>query len=85
MENLMKLMEAENETNKEGDCYCRNPLLQLMKKETSKKLPLMMLKTKPRLFVAQKMHEANLTLKQLFFLGLDDKDTLVNKGFCSRC
>jgi saccharopine dehydrogenase-like NADP-dependent oxidoreductase len=29
------------------------------------------------------MHQANLTLKQLFFLGLDDQDTLVNKGFCS--
>jgi saccharopine dehydrogenase-like NADP-dependent oxidoreductase len=29
------------------------------------------------------MHQANLTLKQLFFLGLDDKDTLVNKGRCS--
>ena len=34
-------------------------------------------------FLAQKMHEANLTLKQLFFLGLDDQDTLVNKGLCS--
>jgi saccharopine dehydrogenase-like NADP-dependent oxidoreductase len=29
------------------------------------------------------MHEANLTLKQLFFLGLDDTETIVNKGFCS--
>jgi len=29
------------------------------------------------------MHEANLTLKQLFFLGIDDKETLINKGFCS--
>ena len=29
------------------------------------------------------MHQANLTLKQLFFLGLNDQDTLVNKGFCS--
>ena len=29
------------------------------------------------------MHEANLTLKQLFFLGLDDKETMVNKGMCS--
>ena len=29
------------------------------------------------------MHEANLTLKQLFFLGLDDKETFVNKGLCS--
>jgi saccharopine dehydrogenase-like NADP-dependent oxidoreductase len=40
-------------------------------------------KNKAAAFVAHKMHEANLTLKQLFFLGLDDKDTLVNKGFCS--
>jgi len=29
------------------------------------------------------MHKANLTLKQLFFLGLDDRETVVNKGFCS--
>ena len=29
------------------------------------------------------MHEANLTLKQLFFLGLDDDETIVNKGRCS--
>src|SRR5437868_10597093 len=28
------------------------------------------------------MHEANLSMKQLFFLGLDD-DTLINKGLCS--
>jgi saccharopine dehydrogenase-like NADP-dependent oxidoreductase len=34
-------------------------------------------------FLAYKMHEANLTLKQLFFLGLDDKETIMNKGFCS--
>ena len=32
--------------------------------------------------VAGKMHEANLTLKQLFCLGLDD-EMLINKGFCS--
>ena len=40
-------------------------------------------KSRAAAFVAHKMHEANLTLKQLFFLGLDDKDTLVNKGICS--
>lgn len=33
--------------------------------------------------VAYKMHEANLTLKQLFFLGMDDKETFINKGLCS--
>ena len=33
--------------------------------------------------IAANLHEANLTLKQLFFLGLDDHETLINKGFAS--
>jgi saccharopine dehydrogenase-like NADP-dependent oxidoreductase len=40
-------------------------------------------KNKAAAYLAHKMHEANLTLKQLFFLGLDDQDTLVNKGECT--
>jgi saccharopine dehydrogenase-like NADP-dependent oxidoreductase len=33
--------------------------------------------------LADRMHDASLTLKQLFYLGLDDNETLVNKGECS--
>lgn len=33
--------------------------------------------------LADRMHDANLTLKQLFFLGLDDDTTQVNLGECS--
>lgn len=33
--------------------------------------------------LADKMHDASLTLKQLFFLGMDDDQTLINKGRCS--
>lgn len=33
--------------------------------------------------LADKMHDASLTLKQLFYLGMDDVDTLINKGQCS--
>lgn len=33
--------------------------------------------------LADRMHDANLTLKQLFYLGLDDGETLVNLGSCS--
>ena len=33
--------------------------------------------------LADKMHDASLTLKQLFFLGLDDDQTEINKGRCS--
>jgi saccharopine dehydrogenase-like NADP-dependent oxidoreductase len=33
--------------------------------------------------LAEKMHDAKLTLKQLFFLGMDDNETMINKGICS--
>jgi saccharopine dehydrogenase-like NADP-dependent oxidoreductase len=33
--------------------------------------------------LADKMHDASLTLKQLFFLGMDDEKTQINRGSCS--
>ncbi|GAC1424277.1 MAG: saccharopine dehydrogenase C-terminal domain-containing protein [Flavisolibacter sp.] len=33
--------------------------------------------------LADKMHEASLTLKQLFYLGMKDESTIINKGLCS--
>lgn len=33
--------------------------------------------------LADKMHDASLTLKQLFYLGLDDEKTMINMGMCS--
>src|SRR5215203_1403454 len=33
--------------------------------------------------LADRMHDASLTLKQLFYLGMDDEQTLINKGKCS--
>ncbi len=40
-------------------------------------------KTKAAATVAGQMHEANLSMKQLFFLGMDDVETYINKGRCS--
>lgn len=40
-------------------------------------------KNKAAATVAGQMHEANLSLKQLFFLGMDDDKTIINKGRCS--
>ncbi len=34
-------------------------------------------------WLTRQVNEANLTSRQLLFLGMDDKKTLVNKGFCS--
>lgn len=33
--------------------------------------------------LADKMHDASLTLKQLFYLGMDDNETMINKGNCT--
>ncbi len=82
MENLMKLMDAENEANEEGE-KIPDAFMTADEKGNIAEIEVDDVKNKAAAFVAQKMHEANLTLKQLFFLGLDDQDTLVNKGFCS--
>ncbi len=34
-------------------------------------------------YIASQMQEANLALEQLLYLGMDDADTMVNKGQCS--
>jgi saccharopine dehydrogenase-like NADP-dependent oxidoreductase len=82
MENLMKLVEAENEASEEGE-KIPEAFMAADEKGNLEEIAIDDVKNKAAAFVAHKMHEANLTLKQLFFLGLDDKDTLVNKGFCS--
>ena len=82
MENLMKLMEAENEAKEEGE-ETPESFMAADEQGNIEEIAVDDVKNKAAAIVAHKMHEANLTLKQLFFLGLDDKDTLVNKGFCS--
>jgi saccharopine dehydrogenase-like NADP-dependent oxidoreductase len=82
MENLLKLMEAENEAKEEGE-RIPSAYMAADEKGNIEEIAVDDVKNKAAAFVAQKMHEANLTLKQLFFLGLDDQDTQINKGFCS--
>lgn len=82
LENLMKLMEAENEAEKEG-AEMPESFMAADEKGNLQEIEIDEVKNKAAGFLAHKMHEANLTLKQLFFLGLDDKDTMVDKGLCS--
>jgi saccharopine dehydrogenase-like NADP-dependent oxidoreductase len=82
MENLMQLMEAENEAIDEGE-KAPESFMAADAKGNIEEIAVEDVKNKAASFVAHKMHEANLTLKQLFFLGLDDQDTVVNKGLCS--
>ncbi len=82
MENLMKLMEAENDVKEEG-AKMPESFMAADERGNIEEIEIDEVKSRAAAFLAHKMHEANLTLKQLFFLGLDDQQTLVNKGFCS--
>jgi saccharopine dehydrogenase-like NADP-dependent oxidoreductase len=82
LEKLQQLLEAEQEA---GDDE-RKALQEFMMVDTQGQLMdvnLDYIKTQAAATVAGQMHEANLSMKQLFFLGMDDDRTLINKGECS--
>lgn len=82
LENLSKLAEAEEEAG-EGGAEIPGSFMAADDKGNLEEIEIGEMKTRAAAFVAHKMHEANLTLKQLMFLGLDDNETMVNKGLCS--
>ncbi|MBI3140079.1 MAG: saccharopine dehydrogenase NADP-binding domain-containing protein [Sphingobacteriales bacterium] len=78
LDKLMQLAEAESEEEEiPASFLAADEKGNLQEVETDE------VKNRAAGIMAQQMHEANLTLKQLFFLGLDDDRTLVNKGRCS--
>jgi saccharopine dehydrogenase-like NADP-dependent oxidoreductase len=81
MEQLMNLMQAEQDAISEGEEPDDN-FMMIDEKGELTTLNVDDVKSKAAESVAVQMHEANLTLKQLFFLGLND-DTVINKGLCS--
>jgi hypothetical protein len=82
LENLTKLMEAEKEAENVGE-EIPGSFMSADQEGNLNEIELGEVKTKAAAFVAHKMHMANLTLKQLMFLGLDDEETIVDKGLCS--
>jgi len=82
MDNLMKLAEFENEA-KEAGAEISSSFLAADESGALKEIEIDSVKNEAAAYLAAKMHEANLTLKQLFFLGMDDSDTIINQGKCS--
>jgi len=82
LEKLMELVEAEKEAEESGGDVDKDFLV-VGKDGDLQNMDLDKIKNDAAEIVANKMHEANLTLKQLFFLGMDDDETIINKGFCS--
>lgn len=81
MEQLMNLMQAEQEAISEGE-QPNDDFMMIDEKGNLTTLNVDEVKSRAAESVAVQMHEANLTLKQLFFLGLND-DSVINKGLCS--
>ncbi|OQP59071.1 hypothetical protein A3860_38870 [Niastella vici] len=82
LEKLQQLLDAEQEAGEEE----RKALQDFMMVDNQGKLMdvnLDSIKTQAAATVAGQMHEANLSMKQLFFLGMDDDQTFINKGECS--
>jgi hypothetical protein len=82
LEKLQQLLEAEQEAGEDE----RKALQDFMMVDNQGQLMdvnLDSIKTQAAATVAGQMHEANLSMKQLFFLGMDDDQTLINKGACS--
>ena len=79
LEKLMQLMQAEEQAAEQGESIPE----QLMMVDVKGKLNDIHVddvKENAAAVVAHQMHEANLTLKQLFFLGMDDHESKIPKG-----
>lgn len=81
LEKLMQFMEVEqaNELSKQ---YA-DGLMIVDEKGRLESISIDSIRDNAAAMVAYKMHEANLTLKQLFYLGMDDNETFINLGRCS--
>lgn len=82
LEKLQQLLEAEQEVD-ETDRKALQDFMMVDDHGQLMDINLNEVKTKAAATVAGQMHEANLSMKQLFFLGMDDDKTLINKGTCS--
>lgn len=82
LEKLMELMKAEEEAAEAGE-ELPDEIMAANEKGELQTINLENMKDNAAGYVAHQMHESNLTLKQLFFLGMDDDETGINKGKCS--
>ncbi len=82
LENLIKLVEAEKEAKKEGEEIPRS-FITADESGTLQEVEIEKVKNQAASHLAHRMYQANLILKQLFFLGMDDNETRMDKGKCS--
>ena len=79
---LVNLVELEQQAAEKG-IEQPDEFMMVDDKGDLKKVDIDDLKINAAATLADKMHDASLTLKQLFYLGMDDEQTQINKGKCS--
>jgi saccharopine dehydrogenase-like NADP-dependent oxidoreductase len=82
LEDLVNLVELQDEVSQVSEERIEQ-FMMVTEKGALQDIDLEDLKTNAAATVAGKMHDAKLTLSQLFFLGMDDNQTMINKGECS--
>jgi saccharopine dehydrogenase-like NADP-dependent oxidoreductase len=82
LEKLTQLVEAEDEAIDVGQPVS-DSFLSVNEKGDLENVQLDDVKNNAANIMAVQMHQNNLTLKLLFYLGLNDDETIVNKGICS--
>lgn len=79
---LVSLTEMEDKAAKKG-MELMDEFMVVNEDGNLKEIDIEDLKLNAATALADKMHDAKLTLKQLFYLGMDDEETKMNKGLCS--
>ncbi|RYE01336.1 MAG: hypothetical protein EOP50_02195, partial [Sphingobacteriales bacterium] len=82
LEDLMNLVQLQEEVSEASEEKVEQ-FMMVSPAGSLQDVDIEALKTNAAATVAMKMHDAKLTLSQLFFLGLDDKTTQINRGHCS--
>lgn len=82
LNSLVQLVEIEKETEAEGVAVPEDMML-VNEQGDLQNIDLDSLKNNAAATIALRMHESKLTLQQLFFLGMADGKTVINKGACS--
>jgi saccharopine dehydrogenase-like NADP-dependent oxidoreductase len=82
LEKLLLLIETEKEANPD-EKKAMQEFMMVDENGQLEDINLDEVKTTAAATVAGQMHEANLSMKQLFYLGMDDENTQINKAICS--
>lgn len=80
---LQELMLAEEEMKESNDKEQMKEFMMINEKGDLNEFNLDQVKSKAAQTVAAQMHEANISMRQLFHLGMADDQTVINRGICS--